>query len=60
MRGNHVGHELRHGRQFVESVRELAGESFREAKGWQELQASLSQKGLTLQPAPSPQGSCGR
>jgi hypothetical protein len=42
--------------QFVENVRELAGESFREAKGWQELHASLSQKGLTLQPSRAGRG----
>ena len=36
---------------FAENVRELVGDSFRQAKGWQELHASLSQKGLALQPS---------
>lgn len=41
---------------FPGQVRELAGESFREASTWQELHASLSRYGLTLQPSRSGRG----
>ncbi len=41
---------------FTEEARELAGDAFRTAKSWQELHASLSGRGLTLQPSRSGRG----
>ncbi len=41
---------------FAQRVRELAGESLQKASTWQELHASLSRHGFTLQPSRSGRG----